>query len=283
VVAVGFNPESESEGSDRTFRLPPGQDQLIQKMAAINKRIIVVVTSGGAVDMNGWIDRVPAVLESWYAGEEAGTALAEILFGDVNPSGRLPVSFERHWEDNPAHDSYYPTPGTSRVEYKEGVFSGYRGYEHEGIKPLFPFGYGLSYSTFHYRNLSIGPAGPGTSETNASGSGVRYEVSWDITNTGSRDGADVGEVYVGESHPLVPRPAKELKGFARIALRAGETERVKVLLDGRAFSYYDARAHQWRADPSEFTIFVGQSVDQIELQGTLTLNPSVAALATAKP
>jgi beta-glucosidase len=283
VVAVGFDPESESEGADRTFRLPPGQDQLIQKMAAINKRTIVVVTSGGAVDMNGWIDRVPAVLESWYAGEEGGTALAEILLGDVNPSGRLPVSFERHWDDNPVHGSYYPTPGTKRVEYKEGVFTGYRGYEHEGIKPLFPFGYGLSYSTFRYRNLSIRPARPGTPETDRSGLGVHYEVSWDVTNTGSRDGADVGEVYVGESHPLVPRPAEELKGFARIALRAGETERVKVLLDGRAFSYYDAGAHQWRADPSEFTIFVGRSVDQIELQGTLTLTPSIAALATASP
>ena len=283
VVAVGFDPESESEGADRTFRLPPGQDQLIQKMAAINKRTIVVITSGGAVDMNPWIDHVPAVLESWYSGQEGGTALAEILTGDVNPSGRLPVSFERHWEDNPTHDSYYPAPDTKRVEYGEGVFTGYRGYEHEGTKPLFPFGYGLSYSTFGYRNLSIRPAGPGASAAEGPGSGVRYEVSWDVTNTGSRAGADVGEVYVGELHPRVPRPAKELKGFARIALRPGETQRVKVVLDSRAFSYYDAQAHEWRADPNEFTIFVGRSVDQIELQGKLTLTPSIAASATTKP
>jgi len=283
VVAVGFDPESESEGADRTFRLPPGQDQLIQKMAAINKRTIVVISSGGGVDMNPWIDQVPAVLESWYSGQEGGTALAEILTGDVNPSGRLPVSFERHWEDNPAHDSYYPAQGTKRVEYREGVFTGYRGYEHEGTKPLFPFGHGLSYSTFGYRNLSIRPAGPGASAAEGPGSGVRYEVSWDVTNTGSRTGADVGEVYVGELHPLVPRPAKELKGFARIALRPGETQRVKVVLDSRAFSYYDAQAHEWRADPNEFTIFVGRSVDQIELQGKLTLTPSIAASATTKP
>ena len=283
VVAVGFDPESESEGADRTFRLPPGQDQLIQKMAAINKRTIVVITSGGAVDMNPWIDHVPAVLESWYSGQEGGTALAEILTGDVNPSGRLPVSFERHWEDNPTHDSYYPVPDTKRVEYREGVFTGYRGYEHEGTKPLFPFGYGLSYSTFGYRNLSIRPAGPGASAAEGPGSGVRYEVSWDVTNTGSRAGADVSEVYVGELHPRVPRPAKELKGFARIALRPGETQRVKVVLDSRAFSYYDAQAHEWRADPNEFTIFVGRSVDQIELQGKLTLTPSIAASATTKP
>lgn len=283
VVAVGFNSESESEGADRTFRLPPGQDQLIQKMAALNKRTIVVVTSGGGVDMNGWIDRVPALLESWYAGQEGGTALAEILFGDVNPSGRLPVSFERHWEDNPARDSYYPQPGAQRVEYKEGIFAGYRGYERGGIGPLFPFGFGLSYSTFRYRNLSIRPVSPATAQAGAPGLGIRYEVSWDVTNTGNRDGADVGEVYVGEVHSQVPRPARELKGFARINLRAGTTQRVRVLLDSRAFSYFDVRTHEWRVDPNEFTILVGRSVDQIELKGSLTLTPPVAASATTKP
>jgi len=283
VVAVGFNPESESEGSDRTFGLPPGQDQLIQKMVALNKRTIVVITSGGGVDMNSWVDRVPALLESWYSGQEGGTALAEILFGDVNPSGRLPVSFERHWEDNPAHDSYYPQPGTKRVEYKEGIFTGYRGYRHDGVKPLFPFGYGLSYSTFRYRNLSIRSVSVATAQNVTPGSGLRYEVSWDVTNTGSRDGADVGEVYVGEEHPLMPRPAKELKGFARINLRAGATQRVKVLLDSRAFSYFDVSAHEWRADAGEFTISVGSSVDQILLKGTVSLTPSAAAAADASP
>ncbi len=283
VVEVGFNPESESEGSDRTFGLPPGQDQLIQKMAALNKRTIVVITSGGGVDMNGWVDRVPALLESWYSGQEGGTALAEILFGDVNPSGRLPVSFERRWEDNPVHDSYYPQPGTKRVEYKEGIFVGYRGYEHDGVKPLFPFGYGLSYSKFRYRNLSIRPVGAAAAQTGAPALGLRYEVSWDVTNTGSRDGADVGEVYVGEEHPPVPRPEKELKGFVRINLRAGATQRVKVVLDSRAFSYFDVSAHEWRADPGEFTISVGSSVDQILLKGTVSLTPSAAAAADAKP
>ncbi len=283
VVAVGFNPESESEGSDRTFGLPPGQDQLIQKMAALNKRTIVVITSGGGVDMNSWVDSVPALLESWYSGQEGGTALAEILFGDVNPSGRLPVSFERHWEDNPAHDNYYPQPGTKRVEYKEGIFSGYRGYEHEGVKPLFPFGYGLSYSAFRYRNLSIRPVSAAAAHAGTPGSGLLYEVSWDVTNTGIRDGADVGEVYVGEEHPAVPRPAKELKGFARINLRAGATQRAKVLLDSRAFSYFDVNVHEWRADPGEFTISVGSSVDQILLKGTVSLTPSAAGGADAKP
>ena len=283
VVAVGFNPESESEGSDRTFRLPPGQDQLIQKLAALNKRTIVVITSGGGVDMNGWIDRVPALLESWYSGQEGGTALAEIIFGDVNPSGRLPVSFEQHWEDNPAHDSYYPEPGTKRVEYTDGIFAGYRGYEHSGVKPLFPFGYGLSYSSFQYRNLSIRQVGPQTAHPGARDSSLRYEVSWEVTNIGVRDGADVGEVYVGEAHPLVQRPAKELKGFVRINLRAGATGRVTVTLDSRAFSYFDVNAHEWHVDPGEFTVAVGRSVDQIVLKGMVSLTASAAADADVKP
>ena len=157
VVAAGFDSESEAESADRTFRLPLGQDELIQEMTAANKNTIVVMTSGGSVDMNPWLDRVPALVQAWYPGQEGGTALAEILFGDVNPSGRLPVTFERRWEDNPVHDSYYPEAGTKRVVYKEGVFVGYRGYEHNGTKPLFPFGFGLSYTTFKYSNLSIKP------------------------------------------------------------------------------------------------------------------------------
>ena len=269
IVAVGFDPESESEGADRTFQLPPGEDELIQKIAAANRRTIVVVTSGGGVDMNNWIDRVPAVIEAWYSGQEGGTALAQVVFGDVDPSGRLPVSFERRWEDNPAHDSYYPEADGPRVVYKEGVFVGYRGYERSGIKPRFPFGYGLSYTSFQYRNLSIrplSPAGPSSPAT-----GPRFEVSCDVTNTGKRDGADVAEVYVGEQHPPLPRPARELKGFERVSLRSGETKRVKVALDGRAFAYYDVNAQQWRIDPAKFTISIGRSVEEIELTGTVSL------------
>ncbi|HTW23348.1 MAG TPA: glycoside hydrolase family 3 C-terminal domain-containing protein [Candidatus Baltobacteraceae bacterium] len=275
IVAAGFDPESESEGADRTFQLPPGQDELIRKMAAANKKTIVVITSGGGVDMNAWIDRVPAVLEAWYSGQEGGTALAQILFGNVDPSGRLPATFERHWEDNPVHDSYYPAAGDgTRVVYKEGVFVGYRGYEHNGTKPLFPFGYGLSYTRFEYRNLSIRPV---------SGAGLKYEVSCDVTNTGKRDGADVAEIYVGEVHPAVPRPAKELKGFARVNLHPGETKKVSVALNARAFAYWDVNAHQWHVDPGDFAVLVGSSVDRIELKGTISLTPSAAAAGDAKP
>lgn len=259
VLAVGFDPETEGEGADRTFHLPPGQDELVRQIAAINKNIVLLVTSGGAVEMTPWLDSVPAILQTWYPGQEGGTALAEILFGNVNPSGRLPVTFERRWEDNPVHESYYPSDGTKRVEYKEGVFVGYRGYEHNGTKPLFPFGYGLSYTTFAYRNLSVARAGNSVS------------VSFNITNTGKREGDEVAQVYVGDKHANVPRPAKELKGFAKIHLRPGETRHVTVKLDRHSFSYYDVNLKQWHIDPGEFDILVGQSVEQIELRGKITL------------
>ncbi|MEA2959295.1 MAG: beta-glucosidase, partial [Alphaproteobacteria bacterium] len=239
VVAAGFDAESEAESADRTFRLPLGQDELIQEMAAANKNTIVVMTSGGSVEMNAWLDRVPALVQAWYPGQEGGTALTEILFGDVNPSGRLPVTFERRWDDNPVHDSYYPEAGTKRVVYKEGVFVGYRGYEHNGTKALFPFGFGLSYTTFKYSNLSVQPA-------SNSESGPRYEVSFDIKNTGSREGAEVAQVYVGDTHSKVLRPVKELKGFFKVRLGPGETKKVSVMLDSRALSYYDVNAKQWR-------------------------------------
>jgi beta-glucosidase len=278
VLAVGFDPQSESEGSDRTFELPPGQDQLIQKIISINPRTIVVVTSGGGVKMAPWIDKVPAVLESWYSGQEGGTALAQILFGEGDPSGRLPVTFDRQWDDNPVHDSYYPPSGSDRVAYKEGVFVGYRGYERSGIKPLFPFGYGLSYTTFRYSDLKVRPVGNASPAGDPS-TGPRFEVSWNVTNTGTRTGADVSEVYVGEIHPAVPRPARELKAFARVNLRPGETRRVSANLGSRAFAYFDATARAWHVDPGKFEIFVGSSVDDLPLHRTI----DVATAATARP
>ena len=280
VVAAGFDPASESEGADRTFRLPPGQDELIQEMLAANKNTVVVLTSGGGVDMNAWIDRTPALLQVWYPGQEGGRAAAKILFGDVNPSGRLPATFERRWEDNPVHDSYYPAPGTNRVVYKEGVFVGYRGYEHNGTKPLFSFGYGLSYTTFSYSNIRIKPVNAGP--PSAVASGPLYEVTFDVRNSGAREGADVAQVYVADSHSKVPRPAKELKGFVRIDLKPGETKTSTVTLDRRAFSYYDVATKQWRADPGEFNVLVGRSSQDIELRGTLTLGELSASSGSTK-
>jgi beta-glucosidase len=263
VVAAGFDQESESEGADRTFSLPPGQDELIMEMAATNKNTIVVVTSGGSVDMNAWIDRVPAIIQAWYPGQQGGIAFAEVLFGEVNPSGRLPVSFERRWEDNPVHDSYYAERGTRRIVYKEGVFVGYRGYEQANVKPLFAFGSGLSYTTFKYANLSI--------KRTSAGSNGTFDVSFDLKNTGAREGADVAQVYIGSPQAKVPRPAKELKGFSKVFLRPGETKRVTVTLGPRSFTYYDVDSKEWRADAGQFDVLVGRSSDQIELRSKIDL------------
>jgi beta-glucosidase len=263
LVAVGFDPSSESEGSDRTFRLPPAQDELISEIAAVNKNTIVTVTSGGAVDMNSWIDRVPALLQTWYAGQEAGTALAQLLFGDYSPSGKLPVSLEKRWEDNAVYHSYYAKDGEKKVAYTEGVFLGYRHFDKSGIQPQFPFGFGLSYTTFAYQNLSVSP-------TTFSGN-APVTVSFDVTNTGSRAGAEVAQVYVGDRHSSVPRPRKELKGFAKVYLKPGETSRVNVPLDHRAFCYYDVRDHAWVAAPGDFDVYVGQSAAQVRPIGKVTL------------
>ena len=261
LLAVGFDADSEGEGGDRTFQLPPVQDDLINQITERNKNSIVVVTSGGAVDMTTWIDHIPAVFEGWYAGQEGGTALAQLLFGDYSPSGKLPISFERRWEDSAVHNTYYPEDSGKKVSYKEGVFVGYRHLDSSGIKPLFPFGYGLSYTSFAYKKLSITPARAAADEP--------VTVSLDVTNTGTRTGSDVVEVYVGELHPKITRPPKELKGFTKLQLSPGETRRVSLVLDHRAFSYFDSDKHAWTTDAGEFNIYVGHSDAQIELTGTI--------------
>jgi beta-glucosidase len=263
VIAAGFDPDSEAEGADRTFSLPFGQEELIRELVALNKHTIVTVTSGGNVDPGDWLDRVPAYLELWYPGERGGTALAEILFGAVNPSGHLPVTFERRWADNPVHDNYYLEPGTNRTVYKEGVFVGYRGYEHNHVKPLFPFGYGLSYTTFKYSHLEVKPAG---------GSAGAYEVSFDVSNSGARAGADVAQVYIAEAAPTVPRPPKELKGFSRVELAPGETKRVSVALNPRAFTFYDVSGKHWHADAGKYSVEVGRSSEDLPLHADVTLS-----------
>jgi len=265
IVCVGFDPSSESEGSDRTFGLPPGQDELIRQISSVNQNTIVVITSGGSVDMTQWIDRIPGVIEAWYPGQEGGTALAQVLFGEYSPSGKLPASFERQWEDNATFHSYYPKPGEKQVEYSEGVFLGYRHFDRGGVKPLFPFGYGLSYTTFTYHNLKVSPDTGNLNEP--------VTVSFDLENTGHYEGAEVAQVYVSDNHARVPRPVKELKGFARTELKPGESRHVSVALDRRAFSYYDERKKGWNVDPGSFGILVGSSSDKIELQGTFALAP----------
>ncbi|MES1209328.1 MAG: glycoside hydrolase family 3 C-terminal domain-containing protein, partial [Pseudomonadota bacterium] len=262
VVAAGFDPMTESEGYDRTFQLPLGQDALIAAVRAANPRVIVAVTSGGAVDMTSFVDRVPAIVETWYPGQEGGTALAEALFGDVCPSGKLPVTFERSVADGAAGDSYYPD-AKKRIRYAEGVFVGYRHFDAAKKKPLFPFGHGLSYTRFKYGGLAVSPA-------TMTGDGP-VTVAFDVTNSGARAGAEVAQVYVGERRPAVPRPPKELKGFAKVELQPGETKRIQVSLDRRAFAFYDLAANAWRAQPGVFDVLVGSSSRQIALSGTVAL------------
>lgn len=272
LVAAGFDRDSESEGGDRTFDLPFGQDALIRAMAAANKKTIVDVTSGGNVDSETWVNQVPGYIESWYGGQEGGTALAEVLFGAVDPSGHLPATFERRAQDNPTYNSYYSEGPGDRIVYKEGIFVGYRGYEHNHVKPLFPFGYGLSYTTFKFANLSVTP-------DNAT-SNPDVTVSFDVTNTGDRAGAEVAQVYVSDGHAKVERPIKELKGFERVMLAPGETKHVSLSLDGRSFAYYDTTTKGWHIAPGRFGILVGDSSESLDLKGSVEISKQAADNAT---
>jgi beta-glucosidase len=264
ILCVGFDQSTEGEGHDRTFGLPGGQDDLIRAVESANKRVAVVLTAGGNVDMTKWIDNTPALIHAWYPGEEGGTALAKIIFGDVSPSGKLPASFERRWQDSATYNSYYDKNGSKHVAYTEGLFLGYRHFDKTGIKPLFPFGYGLSYTTFKYGGLKITPSSFSGDEP--------VTVSFDVTNTGRRDGAEIGEIYVSDTHSKVPMPVKELKGFGRVDLKPGQTKTVTVTLNRRAFSYYDVGRKAWTADPGDFGILVGSSSENIELRGAVKLN-----------
>ena len=264
VLCMGFDPSTEGEGDDRTFQLPGGQDSYIQQIARLNRNIVVVLTAGGNVDMNKWIASVPALIQAWYPGQEGGTALAQILFGEVSPSGKLPASFERRWEDNAAFESYYPKSTDKHVKYEEGVFVGYHHFDRSEVKPLFPFGFGLSYTKFQYSDLQVIPA---SSDLNAP-----VIVSFNVKNAGQQGSAEIAQLYVGDSHASVPRPVKELKGFAKVDLRPGESKRVTLQLDRRAFSFYDVKKHAWSAEPGEFAILVGSSSAKIELRAKYVLS-----------
>lgn len=264
LVFAGFDPFTESEGYDRTFALPYGQEALLAAVRAANPRTAVVLTSGGGVDMRSFVDKVPALLETWYAGQESGTALAQVLFGDVNPSGKLPVTFERRLEDGAAARSYYPQHGHD-VRYDEGLFVGYRHFDRSGHpRPLFPFGFGLSYTTFKYGHLTVLPRA-------LEGEGP-VTVSFEVTNTGGREGAEVAEVYVVPPAGKLPRPVKELKGFAKVSLKPGETQRVSVTLDRRAVSYFDVASRSWKATPGAHSVLVGGSSQDLPLKGELVVH-----------
>jgi len=281
VVAVGFTAATESEGSDRTFALPWGQDALIAAAAQANPHTIVMLTGGGGMDTRSWLSKVPALLHVYYPGQEGGTAIAEVLFGKHNPEGKLPVSFDRSWDENPSAAFYYPVKGADttlhviepghppvdyvipHVKYDDGLMVGYRYWTTTGKHPLYPFGFGLSYTTFSFANLQV-PA------TAASGSTV--PVSFDVTNAGKVAGAEVAQLYVSDPSAKSTRPERELKGFEKVRLTPGETKHVTLNLDARAFSYWDDKAHKWTIDPGKFVIRVGDSSENTPLHADLALN-----------
>jgi beta-glucosidase len=261
VVCVGFDNGDEGEGFDRSFELPDGQDDLVASVAEKNSKTIVVINSGGNVDMHRWLEKVPVLLHAWYPGQEGGNALAKILFGDVDPSSKLPVTFEANETDNRAFESYPSDDGGESVHYDEGLFVGYRGYDHLKIEPLFPFGFGLSYTRFEYSDLRI-ERGDRVDPWN-------LKVSFGIRNIGGRAGAEVAQLYVSAAEPSVERPVRELKGFAKVFLLPGESKQISLSLDRRSFSYFDARTTRWKADPGRYEISVGASSRDLRIRQSL--------------
>ncbi len=247
----------ESSTDIPNLELIGAQSELIEKLAKENKNIIVVLVNGSVVKLEPWIDHVPSVLEAWYGGQEAGNAIADILFGKVNPSGKLTCTFGKEEKDYACHaqGTYPGTLGPLSVDphtdYKEGIFIGYRWFDQQGIEPRFPFGYGLSYTTF-----TIAPPSVSAREITA---GDTLKVTTQVSNTGSREGAEVVQLYVSDPKASVPRPPKELKGFRKVFLKPGETKTVEFELAPRAFSFWDTEKHDWKAEPGEFEIRLGNS------------------------
>jgi beta-glucosidase len=260
-VAIVMVEDNETEGHDRPdLTLPAHQNALVSAVAAANPRTIVVAKTGGPVLMP-WLSKVPAVLQAWYPGEEDGNAVADVLFGVFNPSGRLPVTFPRHESDVPANTpARYPgVDGTAH--YSEGIFVGYRHYDAKKITPLFPFGYGLSYTTFGYANLKV-----------TRGGGANVTVEADVTNTGTRTGAEIAELYVGSpSTAPVPEAPQELAGFQKLRLAPGQTGHVTFTLTARSFSYWSTAAHGWKVAGGRYQIRLGGNSRNQPLSGSVTL------------
>ena len=261
IVCVGFGGDWQSEGFDRTeLGLPGQQDALVEQVAAANPRTIVVLNTGSPISMP-WLNRVAAVVQAWYPGQECGNAIADVLFGDTNPSGKLPQTFPLRLEDTSA---YFDFPGENgKVYYGEGLFVGYRSYDRRKIAPLFPFGFGLSYTTFSYSSLQLSARQVGPNDT--------LQVSVDITNTGQRTGKEIVQLYVRDPQASLHRPEKELKAFAKVQLEPGERKTVTLSLGRDALAYYDDLAHEWVAEAGEFEVLVGASSQDIRAAAPFTL------------
>jgi len=268
----------DSEGWDRPFALPADEEKRVTRAVTLNPRTVVIVNSGGGIRMTGWNDRAAAVVYGWYPGQAGNRALAEILCGAINPSGKLPISIEREFADSPAA-GYLPADeplytgwdGDNDMShrivdnvYKEGVFVGYRWYEAKKIAPLYPFGHGLSYTNFAYKDLQVSP--------DTVFDGGRITVAFKLTNTGQTAGAESVQVYVHPVNAPLPRPEMELKGFTKVTLQPGETKDVIVRLTPKDLAYWDVATHAWKSEPGDYELRVGSGSDQILLTGKITLH-----------
>ena len=269
IIATGFDSETESEGFDRPFNLPQYEEALINQIASINPNVVVVVNSGGSVDTNPWLDNVKGLVMAWYPGQEGGQALAEILTGRISPSGKLPFTYYKSLEDSPAHTNYYDnrinvnnsiSDEGGHVEYREGVFHGYRGSDLSGVRPLYPFGFGLGYSTFKFKDLDLTPVDKN-----------KIRVSFDIENTGEMEASETAQVYVRDMESKVKQPLKALKGFEKVKLQPGESRRVEIILDEEAFSFFDIDSNDFIIEPGDFMISVGNSSENLPLSGSVTI------------
>ncbi|MBU2366499.1 MAG: glycoside hydrolase family 3 C-terminal domain-containing protein [Alphaproteobacteria bacterium] len=264
IVFVGRNGEWDTEGSDLpSIDLPGRQNELVAAIANANPNTIVVLQTGGPVEMP-WIGSVAALIQAWYPGQEAGNAIADVLLGVAEPSGRLPQTFPVRWADNPVHSQdreVYPGQ-EGKVRYEEGIFVGYRHYDRLGLTPLFPFGFGLGYARFTLADLTIDDA-----EFEAEGSVM---VGVTVTNVSERDGAAVLQLYVSDDVASDPRPAKELKAFRKVQLKAGESRQVTMALDARAFAFFRAQSRHWLVEDGSFTLRVGLSSADLPLSGTVS-------------
>jgi beta-glucosidase len=261
LVFAGYPDAFESEGTDRpSIELMGKQNELISAVAAANPHTVVVLNAGAPVTMP-WIDQVASVVDAYYPGMENGHAVTAVLLGKVNPSGKLPVSFPVRLEDSPAfiNASY---PGCREVNYGEGIFVGYRYYDKRDVMPLFPFGHGLSYTTFTYHDLKV------AKRVKAS---EPVKVTMEVKNTGKVAGKEVVQLYVSDSKSSLPRPPKELKGFAKVSLKPGESKMVEFMLDERSLAFYDPHKAAWVAEPGEFEVLIGSSSRDIRLKAKFTL------------
>ena len=282
VIATGSNYEHEGEGSDHGFELPDQQAELISFVTKANPNTIVVMHGGGSMDMQPWANKVGASLQAWFPGQQGGQALAEILFGKVNPSGKLPITIDKKIEDNPSYASY-PDPAAYRgdhalteMTYSEGLYMGYRGYDKKHAKPLYPFGYGLSYTTFGYSDLKL--------STNVMAPGSTVDVTFKVTNTGDKAGFEVAQLYVHPNKPAVDRPEKELKGFTKVYLQPGESKTVSIPIDSRSLAYYVEKTDSWDVDAGKFKILVGPDSEDLPLDRTLiTLFPEHLTTRDSNP